>query len=82
MKIKQPAKRVTVSTPAAQSIIYPKGFDITLQQIFNEYNVTSEDLEKLKAEHRKGGSLAYAFVGQHAFYRRNQIDQLLTKKSI
>ena len=79
-----PAKNVKVTVSDKSKIpalVYPKGFDITLQQIFEEYEIDSESLEKIKAGHaKKTGKLCYAFIGRNSFYRRHQIEECIGKK--
>lgn len=73
--------KVTVSDEKAkQKIVYPKGFDITLQEIFEQYEIDTESLDKIKARHaKKTGTLCYAFIGRNSFYRRAQIEACIGK---
>jgi hypothetical protein len=81
MKVKMPAKRVTFSCFADKKPKYPDGYNITLEEIFEQYNVDSEGLDRLREAHSKeGGTLAYAFIGNCSYYRRAQIEKILERK--
>lgn len=56
----------------------PKGFDITLVQVMDDYNLTEAQLKHLgELTADKRSSLAHASVGNMVWYRRHQIEELI-----
>lgn len=56
---------------------YPKGFDIDIEEVINEYDV---DLRKFEIIHDKKNGFA-CFLGKtNSYYRRSQIDKIFTKR--
>ncbi len=59
----------------------PYGFDITLIDLMAKYTFTEEIISKFKALHNdKRSGMAYAFIGQNAYYREHQIVDMLGLK--
>lgn len=79
MKYKAPAVRVTFS--CLPPIPYPKGFDISLLEILDQYEISDDEMKEFEGKHLKGTSLAYMVQGKSYYYRRAQIDTFLKRKS-
>lgn len=78
------ASKITVSDPRIRKMQeerkYPKGFDITLVDIFEQYEMTEEVIEEFRKLHEKSSSLLYMLRGRDTFYVKSQLDDILPKK--
>lgn len=58
----------------------PKGFDITLTEIFEQYELSEHDMSVFRDAHKKGSKLAWATIDKCSFYRKHQIDAMFKHK--